>query len=329
MQNFLFLLLISIIQPVFFFAQGGQISQQQYIDLYADIAMKEMKRVGIPASITLAQGILESGNGNSRLAKKGNNHFGIKCHSDWKGKRMYHDDDKKGECFRVYKNPYQSYIDHSEFLKNKQRYAFLFDLKPDDYKGWAKGLKKAGYATNPKYPQRLIDLIEKNQLYKYDQMVVKGKFDDSKIVVSDDSESERTNFDADDTTPMPRILDDIDNFDISAPGREVRKNNGRNYIIVKKGDTFYSLAKEFDLMLWQLYAFNDYDKNHVLKAGSILYIQQKKNRPERKYLSHKVKDGETLQFISQVYGMRAKKIAKINGIAVDKDLKSGQVLRLR
>jgi len=324
------IILLYILFPSFLFAQK-KMTQQEYINKYSDIAMKEMKRVGIPASITLAQGILESGNGNSRLATKGNNHFGIKCHNDWKGKKMYHDDDKKGECFRVYKNDYQSFIDHSEFLKTKSRYAFLFDLKPDDYKGWAKGLKKAGYATNPKYPKRLIDLIEVNKLYKYDEMVLKGNYKKRKKVIAstENTTSDNSEEQFADNLPAPDILADIDNFDISAPGREVKQNNGRNYIIVKQGDTFYSLAKEFDLMVWQLYSFNDYDKDEVLKAGSVLYLQLKRNRPERKYSSHRVKQGETLQFISQVYGMRAKKIAKINAIGLNDDLKAGKVLRLK
>ena len=136
--------------------------------------MDEMVQFGIPASITLAQGSLESGAGKGRLAVKANNHFGIKCH-DWNGKKIYHDDDEKQECFRKYDNPEYSYRDHSLFLADRKRYSFLFDLKKDDYKQWAKGLKKAGYATDPKYPQKLIDLIERYELYKYDNIVLKKK----------------------------------------------------------------------------------------------------------------------------------------------------------
>ena len=136
--------------------------------------MDEMVQFGIPASITLAQGILESGAGKGRLAVQANNHFGIKCH-DWNGKKIYHDDDEEQECFRKYDNPEYSYRDHSLFLTNRGRYSFLFDFKRDDYKQWAKGLKKAGYATDPKYPQKLIDLIERYELYKYDNIVLKKK----------------------------------------------------------------------------------------------------------------------------------------------------------
>ena len=150
------------------------LNTEDYVKYYSDIAMDEMIQFGIPASITLAQGILESGAGKGRLAVEANNHFGIKCH-DWNGKKIYHDDDKEQECFRKYDNPEYSYRDHSLFLSNRGRYSFLFDLKKDDYKQWARGLKKAGYATDPKYPQKLIDLIQRYQLYKYDNIVLKKK----------------------------------------------------------------------------------------------------------------------------------------------------------
>ena len=150
------------------------LNTEDYVKFYSNIAMDEMIQFGIPASITLAQGILESGAGKGRLAVQANNHFGIKCH-DWNGKKIYHDDDEEQECFRKYDNPEYSYRDHSLFLTNRDRYSFLFDLKKDDYKQWAKGLKKAGYATDPKYPQKLIDLIQRYQLYKYDNIVLKKK----------------------------------------------------------------------------------------------------------------------------------------------------------
>ena len=150
------------------------LNTEDYVKYYSSIAMDEMIQFGIPASITLAQGILESGAGKGRLAVQANNHFGIKCH-DWNGKKIYHDDDEEQECFRKYDNPEYSYRDHSLFLSNRSRYSFLFDLKKDDYKQWAKGLKKAGYATDPKYPQKLIDLIQRYQLYKYDNIVLKKK----------------------------------------------------------------------------------------------------------------------------------------------------------
>tara|TARA_S200000501_G_C20751778_1_gene712010 strand:- start:30 stop:791 length:762 start_codon:yes stop_codon:yes gene_type:complete len=160
------------------------INTEDYVKFYSNIAMDEMIQFGIPASITLAQGILESGAGKGRLAVQANNHFGIKCH-DWNGKTIYHDDDEEQECFRKYDNPEYSYRDHSLFLSNRGRYSFLFDLKKDDYKQWAKGLKKAGYATDPKYPQKLIDLIQRYQLYKYDNIVLKKKNKPYKIKKGD------------------------------------------------------------------------------------------------------------------------------------------------
>ena len=150
------------------------INTEDYVKFYSTIAMDEMMQFGIPASITLAQGILESGSGKGRLAVEANNHFGIKCH-DWNGKKIYHDDDKEQECFRKYDNPEYSFRDHSLFLTNRSRYSFLFDLKKDEYKKWAKGLKKAGYATDPRYAQKLIDLIERYELYKFDNIVLKKK----------------------------------------------------------------------------------------------------------------------------------------------------------
>ena len=155
----------------------------EYIKRFSEVAQEEMKRYKIPASITLAQGILESGVGGGRLALKANNHFGIKCHKEWKGKKIYHDDDKKGECFRVYKNPNSSYRDHSVFLSERSRYDFLFNYNITNYKAWAKGLKKAGYATDPKYPDKLIEIIERYKLYRYDNKRLLKKTELSNLVI--------------------------------------------------------------------------------------------------------------------------------------------------
>ncbi len=162
----LFLLSIIILLASVSFAQ--RMTAEQYVETYSNWAVEEMQRVGIPASITLAQGLLESGFGNSRLATEGNNHFGIKCHKGWTGEKMYEDDDAANECFRKYKSAYESFKDHSDFLTTRSRYAFLFELDSDDYKGWAKGLKKAGYATNPQYANKLIELIERYELFRFD-----------------------------------------------------------------------------------------------------------------------------------------------------------------
>lgn len=207
-----------------------------YIEEYNDIAILEMISYKIPASITLAQGILESQSGKSRLAVRGNNHFGIKCHKSWKGRRLYHDDDAKQECFRKYDHPLTSFRDHSLFLYDRKRYAALFELRKKDYKGWAKGLKKAGYATDPKYPKKLIALIEIYELYKYDD------FGD----------------------------------DFRYGGKVVKKSNDRayknSYVIVDKGDTLYSIAKSNNITVERLKWANGL-KSNELSIGQKLYVK--------------------------------------------------------
>jgi flagellum-specific peptidoglycan hydrolase FlgJ len=213
-----------------------------YIASYADISMAEMRKYKIPASITLAQGILESGSGNGRLAKEANNHFGIKCHG-WKGKRIYHDDDRSKECFRKYRDPNDSYEDHSKFLTGRSRYAALFDLDEDDYKGWAKGLKKAGYATDRNYPKKLISLIERYQLYEFDRQVLKG----SKAIAKKKKTSE--------------------------PQKVPTKLVTSNYV-VKQGDTLYSLSRRFGMTVEELRSLNGL-KGNAINIGQTLKVVEK------------------------------------------------------
>ena len=202
-------------------AQTRNKQYEDYIKKYRELAVDEMKKYHIPASITLAQGLLESGAGQSNLARKSNNHFGIKCGSDWNGKTVSHDDDARGECFRAYKHPKQSYEDHSKFLAGRPRYASLFKLKITDYKGWARGLKKAGYATNPRYADQLIDIIELYDLDKYDR---KGGLKWMK---------ENPN------PHQPYIANDL------------------VYIVVRAGDSWKSISKEFDISQSKLRKYND------------------------------------------------------------------------
>jgi len=280
-------------------------STSEYIDSYKDLAVKEMKRVGIPASITMAQGILESGNGNSTLARKSNNHFGIKCHSDWKGKRVYHDDDAKGECFRKYKTVYESYIDHSEFLVGKKRYASLFEMKITNYKGWAKGLKKAGYATDPKYAHRLIDIIEKNKLYLLDE---------NKYWKKPESSSSEGN----------------DNFVITPYNTHVVKyNNGIKYIRVEEGDSFETVSEEFGLRPWELYNYNDLANSADMQEYRYIYIQGKKGKAHRSHEFHSVKEGETLHYIAQKYGVKQSRLLRFNNLNKNAKLKAGDKIYLR
>jgi LysM repeat protein len=302
---------------------ASKLTREDYVHKYSDLAVKEMKRVGIPASITLAQGILESGNGNSMLAQKSNNHFGIKCHNDWKGKRVYHDDDAKGECFRKYKTVYESYIDHSNFLTGKQRYASLFELRTIDYKGWAKGLKKAGYATDPRYAHRLIQIIEENNLHRFDKekgsrVKVKVKKDNAIMPKATTIASKKTN-----SKPT-------DNFTVDALGvHKVDANNRIKYIMVKEGDTFASVGQEFGLKTWEIYNYNDLPDNAHIQHYRYLYLQPKRNRAHRKHTSHRIKSGETMHYVSQKYGVKVNSLYRYNDIKRGDKVKEGQVIQLR
>jgi len=282
---------------------GRNMTRKEYIDTYKELAIKEMHRSGIPASITLAQGLLESGEGNSSLARTANNHFGIKCHG-WKGKSVKHDDDEKGECFRKYKSVEESYRDHSDFLMNGSRYKDLFNIPSDDYKAWARGLKKAGYATSPTYADALIRIIEENKLYQYDREIKAGKEPGHKI----------------------REAHEDHTF---AGGRKVHYNNRIKYVIAREGDSFYSLSEELDLFEWQLPKYNDLPERKIFSEGEIVYLQPKRNRAEAGINMHVVEAGETLQSISQKYGIKLSKLAERNLISADSIPLPGTVLLLR
>jgi len=283
-------------------------NMKEYINKYSLLAMSEMKRSGVPASITLAQGIIESDYGRSRLAREANNHFGIKCHNGWTGRKIFHDDDKRNECFRKYNNADESYIDHSDFLMRGSRYRFLFSLRPGDYRSWARGLKKAGYATNPRYADMLIDMIEKNDLHVYDEMVFSGK-DISRIYAGSNdtgnTDSYSTERDFDSNEPG------IDNFIISRKSR-VEVRNRIEYIRVREGDTFSSLQEEFDLLGWELRMYNELDERDGIQVGRLLYLQPKRSKAARGNDFHIVKEGETMYSISQLYGIKLKALYKKN-----------------
>jgi len=278
-------------------------TRQEYIDSYKELAEREMKRTGIPASITLAQGILESGDGNSRLARKANNHFGIKCH-DWKGKKIRHDDDHNNECFRKYKSVYDSYRDHSEFLASKQRYASLFELEPTDYKGWADGLKKAGYATSRDYHKALIKIIEENQLYALDQGVE----------ISGETGTQ---------------LASVNGFENIGLSRKIYERNRIKYIIANKSDTYYGISEEFDLLPWELKKYNELTEGSKIDSGQILYIQPKRNKAEAGKKTHIVKEGETMYYISQLYGIKLDVLYRKNLMEKSSEPEVSQKLQLR
>ncbi len=275
-----------------------------YIEKYKDDAVREMQMYKVPASVTLAQGMLESDNGNSALAVYANNHFGIKCHTDWTGDTYTADDDENNECFRKYASVYESFVDHSKFLKNRDRYAALFDLRVTDYKGWAKGLKAAGYATDPRYAERLVDIIERYKLYAYDR--------EEAIPI---------------VTSNPKNVGNNGITTTTSSRREVALNNKVKYIIVKPGDSFMKIAKELDMGVWQLYKYNDLDKNAVLTPGQLLYIQPKKKRSKEP--AHVVKPGETVYDISQQYGVKVKSIYKFNHLPVGSQPKPGEKIVLK
>lgn len=296
-----------------------KLTRQDYITKYAPIAIKEMTYYGIPASITLAQGCLESGNGNSALAAKSNNHFGIKCH-EWTGKKVYHDDDKKNECFRVYKNPEQSFEDHSLFLVNRTRYAKLFELKITDYKGWAKGLKAAGYATDPKYPNKLIAIIEEHELYKYDNASTKRRRKKSNLQETSSLKTTKHN------SPKKNI----NSFSISAKdAHQTLELNRVKYIIVRKGDTFESINNEFELRNWELTHYNNLEDNYTLQEDDKLFIQAKRGKAAKHNTTHRIEDGETMHSISQLYAVKLKRLYRLNRMSIGSNLKEGQILQLR
>lgn len=314
-------LLTSLIVSGHAFTQN-RISTEDYIDSYDEVAVKKMNEYGIPASITLAQGILESGSGNSGLAKKANNHFGIKCHKDWNGKTYHMDDDAKDECFRKYDDPADSYRDHSIFLTTRGRYTFLFDYDITDYKSWAKGLKKAGYATNPKYPELLINIIEKYDLGQYDNGKLRKK-KKSKETTPAGGMAEAVVFSG------TAFVANMQPVTMSNAGRAVYEMNKARFIVIKSGDTFYSLANEFDIYSWQLFKYNDLDKDHVLKVDEIIYLEKKRKKADKQSPTHTFKAGESLRIVSIIYGVRVSNLRKMNGLSENPTISPGTVLKLR
>ena len=289
-----------------------------YIDKYSDIAIKEMKRTGVPASITLAQGILESNAGQSVLATKGNNHFGIKCHNDWKGKTMKMDDNAPKECFRVYPNAEASFRDHSDFLRSRDRYKSLFELKQTDYKGWARGLKKAGYATDPGYADKLITLIEDYELYRFDKGV--------KVSVKPPLEIEEPKVVQLEPRPGMKYQESV----TFSTARKVYSQNGVPFVYSEAGETSASIAASNGLFLKELLKFNDHEQELALEPGTMVYLARKKAQGPvgvNKYVVEK--DGETLRDIAQRFGIRYAALQKLNIVLYGKTLEEGDTVILR
>lgn len=293
------------------------IDRRTYIEQYKDLAIREMIRSGIPASITMAQALLESDNGNSRLAREANNHFGIKCHRDWQGRRIYHDDDARNECFRKYSTVYESYRDHSDFLREGSRYRFLFKLPAGDYKAWAKGLKKAGYATHRHYDELLIRIIEENNLHLLDKGISVGAGAKSSPQVRQEPSVQE----------IPE--EEEYEFSINLRSREIRQNNRIDYIIAEEGDTYADLAREFDLMPWEIYRYNEVPRTAKPEPGQIVYLQPKRNRAEAGCETHVIQEGETMYDISQRYGIKLSRLYRMNGLEEGVDPAPGTELYLR
>jgi len=323
-----------------------QMTQDEYIMLWSNVAVEQMTIHRIPASITLAQGLLESGNGNSILATQGNNHFGIKC-SNWTGETIHVDDDIKNECFRKYGSASDSYVDHSIFLK-KARYANLFTLSIDDYKGWATGLKAAGYATHPQYASKLIDLIERLKLDQYDEKkttidankeIAQAIKEDKKAADSKNSTSKETSKETGSTKTVvsssamntPKTIA-IDESSLEYKSHVVYENkNDVSYIVAQKGDTYYKIAKEFELGTWQLYKYNDFSETKdMLAPGDIVYIDPKRLHSKTKGDVFVAKSDVRLYEISQLEGIKVSALIKINGFTSENELiQKGQKVLLR
>lgn len=277
---------------------------EQYIQQYKDVAIAEMKRSRIPASITLAQGILESGNGNSRLATEANNHFGIKCKKEWTGRTLYEDDDAPQECFRAYPTAEDSYRDHSDFLMKSARYAFLFDLAPTDYKGWAEGLKKAGYATNPNYPQLLINFIEKHNLQQYDG----GELNIQPALPA----------------PVTEKKEEIK--PVAAPAA-LKEWNNLPVTIAAKGESYAQIALRNDMMVWQIFKYNDIKRGANPRTGDTLYLKPKFNKG--KVATYEVQFGDNMYRISQRFAIKLKNLYKLNKMEFGTEPMWGEVLNLQ
>ncbi len=301
---------------------------EEYIARWNKIAVEHQEKYGIPASITLAQGILESNNGNGRLAVEANNHFGIKCKKNWTGATISHDDDAKGECFRKYHSAEESYEDHANYIDTQPRYDSLFRHSETDYKAWARGLKAAGYATDPQYAEKLIRIIEENKLYLYDrgedaleQRVAEVEKVEQEIVADIPAQP----------TKESEVVD-IDNYTVTVNphhGYSVQMVNGVEFVEPKQGDTYAKIAALFDLPVKKIYKFNDVAVGAELAEGERVFLQRKQTRYVGSELYHTAAEGETVRSVAQRYGVRLAKLATLNRLSSDATLHEGQHVKLR
>jgi LysM repeat protein len=294
----------------------------QYIDMYKDLAIREMKRMGVPAAITLAQGILETESGNSVLVKKSNNHFGIKCKSSWTAGSVTHDDDAEGECFRLYKTAEDSYRDHSNFLRGNDRYGLLFKLDVKDYKGWAYGLKTAGYATNPSYPQILIKNIEQYNLQQY-TLIAAGeapRFESGKY--EDDAEEKITTISS--VVSEEKVADEATMLDISD---KVITVNGSKCVFAGKGTSLLVVATKNSIALNKMLGFNELSEDGMLTKNQYLFFEKKSKTGENDF--YVTKAGESLYDIAQKNGIQLQYMLNYNHLWGNEDIKPGTKIYLR
>lgn len=314
-------------------AQSRQTRQtrEEYIERYKAIAIDQMERYGIPASITMAQGILESDSGNSALSRSSNNHFGIKCKKNWTGEKVYHDDDEKGECFRAYPTVEESYDDHATFLDQQPRYDSLFRYDADDYRSWARGLKAAGYATAPDYAERLIKIIEESKLYLLDR----PNGDRLYAQHRDEQKNPDAWFTEQSSTEEHTTLSGIDpdNYRVTVNAHEgynVYQTNGVYYVLAKEEDTFENIATKFHLSPRNLRKFNDLkDQTAQPMTGEVVYIERKQKQWNGKEQYHLCREGDTPYAIGQHYAIRTARIEKLNRLAKGATLTAGNRIRIK
>lgn len=278
-----------------------------YIEQYARIAIENQKEFGIPASITLAQGLLESGAGRSKLATKANNHFGIKCHNSWRGSRTFHDDDRPQECFRAYSSPEDSFRDHGQFLQQR-RYQPLYSLATTDYKGWAKGLQKAGYATDRGYANKLIKIIEDYRLY----------------LIDEGNPARYYTYTTPEQKPKPKETPELPSSE-----RQVYLSYGLHYLIAKRGDSLKSIATDLGISEKRLTRYNDLPEGYPLEEGDIIYLEKKLKRANPPHYQHTVQVGESIHSIAQRYGIQLDALYRLNNLSEDYSPMEGDILRLR
>jgi len=305
-----------------FTVYAQNLTPAQYIEMHKDLAIREMKRMGVPAAITLAQGLLETENGNSVLVKKSNNHFGIKCKSSWTAEGVSHDDDAPGECFRTYKDAEGSYRDHSNYLRGNERYASLFKLDPRDYKAWAYGLKRAGYATNPRYPEILIRNIEQNNLQQYTMVAVKDipVFDASKFQSDPEDKAFAELIKSKGAEEKSQPI-------VSNTTKEKLTINGSKAIYETKGRSLLAIATENNINLNKLLEYNDMDKDGLLEADQFIFLEKKSKEGEKDF--YVVQSNETLFDVAQKNGIRLQSLYDYNGLNGGEKIYTGSKLNLK